>query len=64
MSEEIAGILKRSMCNFLWVHLTICFSPDLHVGIAGQNMNLVASSLGLGMCLEVAFGAICVRFKS
>jgi len=26
------------------------FGPDLQVGIAGQNMNLVANSLGLGMC--------------
>ncbi|MBT4639520.1 MAG: 4Fe-4S binding protein [Deltaproteobacteria bacterium] len=26
------------------------FSPDLHVGIAGQNMNIVAQSLGLGTC--------------
>jgi nitroreductase/NAD-dependent dihydropyrimidine dehydrogenase PreA subunit len=26
------------------------YGPDLQVGIAGQNMNLVANSLGLGMC--------------
>ncbi len=26
------------------------FAPDLHVGIAGQNMNVVAQSLGLGVC--------------
>lgn len=26
------------------------YGPDMQVGIAGQNMNLVANSLGLGMC--------------
>ena len=24
--------------------------PEIHIGIAGQNMNMVASSLGLGAC--------------
>ena len=24
--------------------------PEFHIGIAGQNMNLVAKSLGLGFC--------------
>lgn len=31
--------------------------PDLHAGIAGQNMNIVANSLGLGMCWS-GFGAL------
>jgi nitroreductase len=32
-------------------------NPDLTIGICGQNMNIVANSLGLGMCWS-NFGAV------
>jgi len=34
--------------------------PELHAGIAGQNMNLVAQSLGIGLCWS-GFGAMVAK---
>ena len=56
ISKELPVFLNAPCVIFVGTSDNM-FSPDLHVGIAGQNMNLVASSIGLGMCWS-GFGAI------
>ncbi len=49
VSKELPVYLGAPCVIFIAVNDEL-FAPDLHAGIAGQNMNLVAQSLGLGMC--------------
>ena len=46
---ELSVYLKAPCVIFIGGNVGL-YGPDLQVGIAGQNMNLVANSLGLGMC--------------
>jgi len=48
-SKELPTYLGAPCVIFIGTNDEL-FAPDLHAGIAGQNMNIVAQSLGLGMC--------------
>lgn len=56
VSKELPVFLNAPCVIFVGASDNM-FSPDLQVGIAGQNMNIVANSLGLGMCWS-GFGSI------
>lgn len=49
MSKELPVFLNAQAVIFIGVSNNM-FSPDLHAGISGQNMNIAAHSLGLGVC--------------
>lgn len=47
--KELPVFLHAPVVIFIGAHNKMA-DPEIHIGIAGQNMNLVAKSLGLGFC--------------
>ncbi|MGA3117410.1 MAG: nitroreductase family protein [Syntrophobacteraceae bacterium] len=58
VDKQLASFLNAPCVIFVGGNNNM-FSPDVQVGIAGQNMNIVAHSLGLGMCWS-GFGSIAI----
>jgi nitroreductase/ferredoxin len=60
-NKELASFLNAPCVIFLGASDNM-IAPDLQIGIAGQNMNIVGSSLGLGVCWS-GFGSIATELN-
>lgn len=56
VAEKRLPVFLNAPCVIFVAGNNNMFNPDVQVGIAGQNMNIVAQSLGLGVCWS-GFGA-------